>query len=261
MSANLIEGCLIIRSRPVMKTLPLAFGCIALSCLVGCGGNASSATPSNGPVFFSGTITVHGVNEISSGTATIVATSAGGSSLEAYFGSSQILGTVSVSPGKGILSQGGAYLRGQSQETFGPNTVSFQIEFEGKTVAEANLSKAVLPVLGSVASVPPAGAYNGQLIAMTHGAVTGVGTLSGSVDAAGNWQAEALTTFPSDAGGIYSGSLATPASIPLLSYTSFAGYVVNQSTPAPYSFDGKTLIVRVDSISGADVAWLVMSKS
>ena len=244
-----------------MKTLPIAIGCLALYGLLGCGGSGGSATPTSTPTFFSGTITVHGVNQISSGTAPIVATLAGGSSVQAYFGSSQILGSASVSPGKGVLSQGGAYLEGQSRETFGPNKVSFQIEFEGKTVAEATLSKATAPSLGSVATVPPAGAYSGQLVAMTRGSVTGVGTLSGSVDAAGNWQAEALTSFPSDTGGVYSGSLATPASIPLLSYTSFAGYVVSQSTPAPYSFDGKTLVVRVDSFSGADGAWLLMSKS
>lgn len=248
-----------------MRIVRAVAASISLGLLLGCGGSGSTITPSNVPAFYKGAITVFNVHGILPGTSAIAANVTESNSIQGFIRGSNsqfpypLWGLLSTRGKQGSLLDAGTQIGGTTSTSLGNDSLSFKLSEAGTTIATGTLTKTPLPTLGGSATVPPQGTYNGDAIQVKNGALVGYGNVTSTVDAVGNWNAPTDMIGAGVSGGVFGGAFSSAGTI---SQTSIAGngVVLVQDIPAPYSFDGKTLIVRIDYLAQPGVCWLVMTR-
>lgn len=151
----------------------------------------------------------------------------------------------------------------QGDVTVTKTVAGFDFTFtNGSSVtASGQLSAAVLPALGSAASVPEAGNWEGELLVVSQGRAKSFGTVTATIDSSGNLTA--LTRggrqFVND--GIFSGKFESDGT--LSGATLFAAGQIYTQSPAPvYSNDGTTIIARFDKLALDNAScWLTLTQS
>jgi|GEM_PF-2075634 len=228
--------------------------------LSGCGGSTSaSSVVTQAPSYYAGTVQINSIGSIPAGTAPIVTTDQPTGNMSLYFWDPAFSGSIGKSGSLGALVEAATRELGTMNVTPGNNSFSFSLVQNVTTIATATLSLQPGPALSHNVSVPPSGTYSGKLLVYNQVGICDFGSATGTIDSNGRWNAKGYTMGFWLGEGTFSGLFTPVGSLTDLTLSTYL--TTTSSSPAPYSFDGKQIVIRLDNILlKPGTGWLILTK-
>jgi hypothetical protein len=223
----------------------LLAGCCMIVC--GCAGNGAGSTQHPSAGFYRGTLNFHGAAKLPPGATPIVADVEANGFFVSWGRSPALVATMVNRQTDDVLMAHEATMVGTYVIEPSGNSLSFSFLLGTEVAATGTLTLSPPPALGSNVTVPPAGAYRGELVVFSEGRAKAYGLVDATVESDGSWHAAGQGGGNWVPNGHFFGRFEENGTLSDALISCDAG-LITQHTPPVYSFDGATLVVRYDTL-------------